>query len=63
MAARAIMIEPDNLLSPLAIVRCFWHPRCEHIVTDTPAAAHDAMEQHYQHCHQEDIRRIVGWAQ
>ena len=63
MAARAIMIEPDNLLSPLAIVHCFWHPRCEHIVTDTPAPAHAAMGQHHQHCHQEDIRRSVGWAQ
>ena len=28
----------------------------------TPMAAHDAMEKHYHERHQEDIRRIVGWA-
>ena len=59
---RALTIEPDNLLSPLVTVHCFWYPRCKHVVTDTPMAAHDAMEKHYHERHQEDIRRIVGWA-
>lgn len=58
---RALTIEPDNLLSPLVTVHCFWYPRCKHVVTDTPVAAHDAMERHYRQCHQGDIRRIVGW--
>ena len=55
-------IEPDNLLSPAVTVRCFWWPRCHHQVTDTPVAAHDAMEVHYRQRHQEDIQRIIGWA-
>ena len=61
MTAKGLVIEPDNLLSPLVTAHCFWHPRCRYEVIDTPNAAHDAMEQHYRKLHHEDIRRIVGW--
>lgn len=54
-------IESDHLLSPIVTVHCFWYPRCPHVEIDTPVAAHDAMETHYRHAHQHDIRKIVGW--
>ena len=56
------IIEPDHLLSPMITARCFWWPRCRHIVADTPVAAHDAMEAHYARAHAEDVKRIVGWS-
>lgn len=53
---------PEATLLPLLTTRCFWWPRCAHVVTDVdPTASHDAMERHYGKAHQDDLRKIVGW--
>ena len=60
MTSATIAVEPDHLLSPAVTAHCFWAASCRHAVTDTPIAAHDAMERHYTQRHQDDIRKIVG---
>ena len=47
-----IVDDQDNLLSPTVTVHCFFAGRCNHTVTDTPIAAHDAMEAHYTDQHE-----------
>ena len=58
MTSATIAVEPDHLLSPAVTAHCFWAASCRHAVTDTPIAAHDAMERHYTQAHDRDMRRL-----